>query len=140
MSGYRESGAEDRSVLVAAIEHHVYGLDAARGEVRWSHRFKRREHLEVLVKAERVYATDGQELACLDYLSGNLIGQVELPSSFTGRPTMLFEGQQLFVASNGRVWCFDLAGQLRWERLLPDAYPSSVALAFPGSARQADSR
>ena len=141
--GYRRNAAEDRSLLVAAFAGRVFGIDARTGERRWEHRIGGAlagGEIELLVEGDRIFAKgSGPTLALLEYPTGRLVGQLELPGTYHGRSTMLLEGGLLFVASRGEITCVRAAdAAVVWHDPMKGKGIGSVALAFPGRMRQAD--
>jgi len=148
---YRRDDEIERSVLVMASKGRVQGLDRASGEVRWEvvvtdqvDRYTNAFAVELLVTATRVYAASwmSNDLVCVAYPSGQELGRVTLPLSTRGRPVMVVDGDQLFVARNGQVAALTLDGQPQWTQTFGHEGQKMVptALGFPGNVRQADDR
>ncbi|NOY92216.1 MAG: PQQ-binding-like beta-propeller repeat protein [Deltaproteobacteria bacterium] len=138
---YRENAQEDRSVLVVSLNGRVVGFDASSGERRWQYdNGDRQPGPDVLVHAGRVYVlamTKG--LTVLDYLTGEQQAKTDALGTYGGaRPTMLVEGERLFVTAGAEVFCFDLVANLLWHDRMKGMGISSVTLAFPDSIRHAD--
>ncbi|HJL18566.1 MAG TPA: PQQ-binding-like beta-propeller repeat protein [Sandaracinaceae bacterium LLY-WYZ-13_1] len=139
VEGYRESAAEDRSLLVVAFAGQIFGIEASDGSIRWEHRVDYGAEVEVLVRHGRVYATMmGKELHCLDYATGRLLGKVPIPDTYKGRPTMVIERDRIYVGSQGEVSCFTIDGHHLWTQGFAGKGTGNVALGFPGNVRQAD--
>lgn len=138
--GYRESGAEDRSVLIVAFGGKVFGIDPSSGSIRWEHVIAYGAEVEVLIERGRVYATTGRELHCLDYGTGRLLGKVAVPDTYKGRPSMVIERDRIYLGSNGEVTCFSIDGTPIWVQGFKGKGMGAVALGFPGNVRQADDR
>ncbi|HBQ15161.1 MAG TPA: hypothetical protein DEF51_29910 [Myxococcales bacterium] len=140
-AGYRESAAQDRSLLVVAFAARVFGLKPDDGSVAWEHVMSGGGEVEIQVHRGRVFATTGRELHCLDYLTGRVIGKVTVPDRYKGRPTMVIERDRLYLGSAGEVTCFALDdGRVLWSQGFPGRGLGGVALGFPGNLRQADDR
>jgi outer membrane protein assembly factor BamB len=138
---YRKDASEDRSVLVVGLNRRVMGFDAHSGKPRWEHVLPQgSSEVEIVVHEGRVYASSGYQLMCLGYPDGRLIDTIALPGTYKGRPTMLVEGDRLYVGLRGEICCFDLAGQLLWHDGLSGKGVGSVSLGFPDNVRQADDR
>ncbi|MEC7519869.1 MAG: PQQ-binding-like beta-propeller repeat protein [Myxococcota bacterium] len=137
--GYRESGAEDRSILVVAFAGKVFGIAPADGSVRWEHSVAYAGAVELQIHGGRVFASTGASLHCLDYATGRLLGKVQVPDRYKGRPSMVIEGDRLYLGSQGEVTCFRLSdGAALWTQGLEGKGLGRVALGFPGNVRQAD--
>jgi len=137
---YRDSAAEDRSILVVGLNSRVFGVDPASGRRVWEHLLDSTPagEVELLVHGGRVFATNGRVLACLEYPSGRLVGTRHLPGTFKGRPTMLLEAGRLFVGTRGELTCYDMDGHELWHDGFPGKGVGSMSLGFPDNVRQAD--
>jgi len=51
---------------------------------------------------------------------------------------MMIDGGQIFIARNGEVACYTLAGDAVWVQSFQGMGFGSVALGVPGAVRQAD--
>lgn len=144
---YRDEPTGERRILVVAEGGRITGYDRASGAPVWEHVVKFRVlgldavvggACELAIHAGRVLAVVHDRLVCLDYASGALIGEVKL-ASVANRPTMLIDGDQLFVASGATVECFTLDGVRVWST--PRRLTShGSALGFPGNVRAGDER
>ncbi|MFK7987975.1 MAG: PQQ-binding-like beta-propeller repeat protein [Sandaracinaceae bacterium] len=141
MDSYRESAAEDRSILIVGFNGYLMGLSAREGTILWEQRLEGWGTLEVLIhRASRVYVTNGHELVCLDYGTGVPLHRVKVPDSYKGRATTVIEGDRLYLASGGEVTCFSLACEPLWTQGFKGRGIGEVALGFRGNFRQADER
>jgi outer membrane protein assembly factor BamB len=134
---YREDGREDRSILVTAFSGSIFGLDPATGAVRWRHALGDGT-IELQFRAGRVFASTSQVLYCFEYPSGVPLGRVQIPDQYGGRPTMLIEGDRIFLGTHGELSCFDLTGKVLWAQPFQGQGFGSMALGFPNNVRQAD--
>lgn len=130
---YREEPSA-ATVLVAAADGKVLGLDRATGTVLWGHDLGAGT-VELVLTDSMVIACTSAQLWCIDYPSGRRIGAVMLP--FPGRPSLLVDGQFIYVGAGGQVSCYSLQGVPLWTRTLtPGA--ARVAVGLPGHVRQVD--
>ena len=135
---YRDA---ETAVLVIAFNGRIFGLDPATGQQRWAYDIGNdfaRNEVELLISTSRIYACDGRSLVCLEYPSGRWLGSTPLPPRGQGRPTMVLQGDRLYVATRGVVTCFDDGGKMVWHEPFGGSGYGSVALGFPGNVRQAD--
>lgn len=141
MDNYRESAAEDRSILVVGFNSYLFGLSAREGTILWEQRLEGWETLEVLIHhAGRVYVTNGRELLCVDYQTGHPLHRTKVPDTYKGRPTAVIEGDRLYLGSAGEVTCFSLQCEPLWTQGFKGRGTGEVALGFRGNFRQADSK
>lgn len=138
---YRMDNDSDRPVLVVAFNGRVFGLDARTGQRVWSHDIKPGHgEVELVVQPNRVFAAAGRTLVCLAYPTGELLGKTTLPGTYESRPTMMANGDLLYVATGGELTCVDAAGRALWHEPFVGKGLGSIALGFPGDVRQADER
>ncbi len=135
--GYRESANEDRSILVTAFAGKLFGLHRDDGCIAWTRLLGGGHEVEILIDCGRVYATQGREVHCVDYETGELVWEVKMPNAYEGRPTMVVERDHLFVGSAGEVSCLSLQGEVVWTQHFVNMGIGAVALGFPGNVRQA---
>ncbi|MCU0674155.1 MAG: PQQ-like beta-propeller repeat protein [Myxococcota bacterium] len=138
MSGYREDGSEDRSVLVVAFNRRIFGLAPADGSLVWEHALEGLGEIEVLMAEGRVFAITYSHLHAFHYPSGTPIGVVALPGRYKGRPSAVLERGRLYVGASGEVACFDLDGRALWVQSFSGKGLARVTLGFPGNVRQSD--
>jgi outer membrane protein assembly factor BamB len=140
---YRDDHAA-ATVLVVAFRGKVLGIDARTGQRLWQQAIGESfviDEVELIITPARVFVCDGKVLACLEYPSGTWIGATPLPGKYAGgRPTMVLQGEALYVATTASVTCFDNAGQVVWHDPFEGLGFGSMALGFPGNVRQADDR
>ncbi len=138
---FRESAAEDRSILVVAFNSRVFGVDPATGRRVWERAlayYAGLGEVELLIHGARVFACNGRSLMSLEYPTGRVVGEVTIPGSYRGRPTMLIEAGRLYVANRGELTCFNMDGQQLWHDGYSGKGTGSMALGFPDNIRQAD--
>jgi outer membrane protein assembly factor BamB len=137
---YRDDPTEERPILVVAFNGRVYGKDPRTGVTHWEHQLEGMGHtqVELTFSRGRIYASNGYTVACFAYPTGERLGTTQVPGSYRGRPTMLVEGDYLYLATNGELSCFDRDGKLVWHDPFPGKGLGSVALGFPGNVRQSD--
>ena len=136
---YREDPAVDRSILVVAFARRVLGFDARTGTIRWELEIAQSGWaIELAIHRGHVYACGGKQLSCIDYATGRLVGEVQLPVTYMGRPSMVVQDDLIYVAGEGEVICLDLAGRVLWHDPLKGRGVARMALGFPGNVRQMD--
>ncbi|MEZ4225795.1 MAG: PQQ-binding-like beta-propeller repeat protein [Polyangiaceae bacterium] len=134
---YRSSHKKNRAVLVVTFNGRIAGVDRHDGRILWEYTLGH-GLIEVVVDGDRCYAATMSRLHCLAYPGGTHLGSAALPGGYPRRPTMLIDGDQIFVATNGELACFSRDLQLRWFNPFPGRGLGSMALALPDNARQAD--
>lgn len=139
---YRANAAPlepDRSILVAALDGHVYGLDRTTGEVRWHNGLPGGGTDEIFLAIGYgvvVVSAHRSRLFCLDYLTGET--RWEHTTQTAGRATIVVEPDQIVCAKGGYVDCFSPDGKLLWQQPLRGAGQGRIALGYPGNVAQAD--
>lgn len=140
---HRDNTKEDRSILVVGIGGNVLGLDRATGEERWRVEVDPRFDggtgtIELVVHRGRVIATGStKDIVFIDYLTGEELARIQT-SGGKGRASMLVDGDVLIVGKEGRIDCYTLDGDYRWENGLKGLGYGELALGFPDNVRQAD--
>jgi outer membrane protein assembly factor BamB len=136
---YRTDADPDRPVLVVAFNGRVFGLDARTGQRQWSHDITPGHgEVELVVQSGKLFAAVGRTLLCIAYPTGELLGKTTLPGTYQSRPTMMVNGDLLYVASGGELTCLDASGKPLWHEPFVGKGIGSIALGFPGDVRQAD--
>jgi len=136
---YRQNEAEDRSILVTAFGGKIFGLERSSGKVVWSAELQTSGgEVEIVIEAGVVVACTYQRLALFDYRTGRALAYVALVGEYAGRPTMVVDQGQVFIARNGEIACYTMAGQPVWLQPFKGMGLGSVALGLPGNVRQAD--
>ena len=136
---YRDTAAEDRSVVVVAFGGRLFGLSVEDGAVLWEHGGLGYGVVEVLVERDRIFVSaDGRHMHCFTYPEGRRVGRIRLPGSYTGRPTMLLQDGRLFVGRGGQITCLNKDGQILWHDSMTGKGLGSVSIAFPGNVRHGD--
>ncbi len=135
-------------VLVMAMGGSVFGVDATCGMVRWEHRINTNYSnlagvIELLVEDDIVLACGeySNELYCISYPNGELIGKAKLGSPSHQRPVMLVDGDRIYISRLREVECFNRRGEPLWKQCfdqVPRANGQTAALAVPGKVRQTD--
>jgi outer membrane protein assembly factor BamB len=136
MTTFREEAPTP--VVVLAIDSRVLGIDPGTGEVRWDYSpgGLASAATALLVTPNHVFAASNKRLVCLDYPTGDLRWQADIPA---GRAVLLLDGGRLFVStSSGQADCFSIDGQHLWQNKLKGKGIGSVAIGLPGSVMQAD--
>jgi len=136
---YRQSSAEDRSILVTAFSGKIFGLDRSSGRIVWSAELESYGgEVEIVIDSGVIIACTRQRLALFEYPSGRAIAYVALAGEYAGRPTMVVDQGQIFVARNGEIACYTMHGQALWLQPFEGMGFGSIALGLPGNVRQAD--
>jgi outer membrane protein assembly factor BamB len=135
---YRDSSEEDRSILVAAFNGKVFGIDRATGQVRWKFTGLTHGVIELAVGLGVVVACGMQELAFIEMASGRSLRMVHLVGEYASRPIMLIDGPHIFVARGGEIGCYTTGGDWLWSQPFTGEGLGRMSLALPGNARQAD--
>lgn len=136
---YREVG-EASPILVSAFNGRVFGLDPRSGAIVWSVLVENGMTVEIVIVQGTVIAATMHRLAFIEYLSGRALGVVPLGAGYPARPTMVVEGNRIFIGGSGEVSCYAATGQLLWSQKFPQQGIGAVALGVPGNVRQADFR
>ena len=134
--------AEDRSILVVALNGQVVGVDRQTGEIRWKQGtdggsggigevFVAMSHGLLLVSGHDAM------LVSLDYATGAIKWRGHTYS--TGRATILVERDVIVCAKGGYLDCFGHGGMKLWTQPLSGLGQGRVTLGFPGNVAQADS-
>jgi outer membrane protein assembly factor BamB len=126
-------------ILVTAFTNQIFGLDVASGQIRW-------EvvppigygEIELAVEEGVVIAANSNVVTFIDYASGYVHAVVPIPGDYSRRPTMIVEGDRVYVARNGETVCMTTRGQIVWVQPFKGKGMGSVSLALPGNVRQAD--
>jgi hypothetical protein len=135
---YRSHAAPDRSLLVTAFGGRVFGLERGNGQIRWETKVDASSAVEIFLGDGIVIAASLSLLAFIDYATGAIRTSVPLAGSQTGRPTMLVDGEHVYVGSGGEVSCYTLHGNKVWWQPFTGKGIWDVALGLPGNVRQAD--
>lgn len=137
---YRETEAEDRSLVIVAVSGRIAAIDVQTGKERWRNDLSGLGHgvIEVMIEAGAVYLTvaTARDLLCLDYATGK--ERWRRDTSMNGRASMIRDGARLFIAREGVLDCFDLAGNKLWSNGLSGLGVGPTAVGLPGNVRAAD--
>lgn len=136
---YRDNAAPDRSILIAAFNGNIYGIDRTTGRFVWSGQIEDRGgYVEIAIESGMVIACTRTRLAILDYRTGAAIAAVPLVGEYASRPTMVVDQGQILIARNGEVTCYAMNGQPLWFQPFEGLGAGGLALGLPGNVRQAD--
>jgi outer membrane protein assembly factor BamB len=125
------------NLLVSAFSGHVFGVDPGSGEVRWEHELDMAGNATaVVLTRDAVFAATFSMLSMIRYPSGELVWSV--PTSASGRATLLLDDDRLFVAKRGEIEAFALDGKTLWRNRFKGKGLGSVVLGVPGNVAQAD--
>lgn len=136
---YRADAAPDRTILVCAFGGRVFGLERSTGAVRWEVKVEGHT-VEILIDAGIVVAATVSHLAFIDYATGTVHKKIPLQGTLVGRPTMLVDSGNIYVARAGEVSCYTVRGESVWLQPFRGKGSTTVALGLPGNIRQADIR
>lgn len=147
---YRESEGE-RAIIVMAARGRVFGVDRRTGDVQWEvvlseelDNYSAKYAVELLITDDRVYAATWMSsmLVCIAYPSGEELGRVGVPLGGSGRPMLLADGDQIFMARDGSLAAMNRDGGLEWVQRFDEKKVGATpaALGVPGAVRQADDR
>ncbi|WP_437682183.1 outer membrane protein assembly factor BamB family protein [Sorangium sp. So ce131] len=138
MSQYRETAAAP--VVVAAFVGQIFGVNPVTGQVVWEHKMESGggASTALLITPEVIYAATYTSVACLRYPTGELLWQAKTVA--LGRATLLLEGHRLFVAKQGEIECFSLAGQSLWHNRFKGKGMGPVAMGVPHNVVQSDDK
>ena len=131
------SDASGSPVLVVAFGDRLFGMRREDGAVLFEHEVPFNPDVEV-VGNRIIVCGGGCAVCCFEYPSGRPLGRAEVEMSQSYRPTMLIEGDRIFIGASGQVACLDLDGRVLWTEKFKGKGMSPVAFAMPGVARQAD--
>lgn len=138
---YRAEAGPDRSILITAFNNKVFGIDRTTGNILWLTELGRGygPTVEIAIIDHVVVAVCGESLAFIDYRSGGTLKEVKLAGDPANRPTMLIDGQHVYIATHGELGCYTPAGDLVWFQPFKGHGYGNIALGLPGNIRQADS-
>lgn len=94
--------------------------------------------VEIAIEGGVIVACTRSVLTFIRYDDGQVMNSVALVGAHPRQPIMVIDGGQIFVARNGEVACYTLAGDPVWVQPFGGMGFGSVALGFPGVLRQAD--
>ena len=135
MQDYRT--ASPSPVLVVAFGSRVLGLDPARGAVVWKHELTgTASEIFLVVTPTLVVAVGYVGIACFRYPTGEKLWSAD--SATSGRPTVLLDGDRLFVGRMGEVECWSLSGTRLWHEPFKGFGMGPVAIGVPDRVAQAD--
>jgi len=142
-----ESAAEDRTLLVVAANSEVIAFRRTDGAIAWRQTFagtpvlgmatKYLGAMELAFHGSRVYVGARDRIICLDYATGEVVGQVPLPSAVR-RPCFLLEADHLYVVGSDRLLCFTHGGELVWQSPHGLRLEDGPAIGVPGNVRPGD--
>ena len=129
---------ESGELLLMAGAGWVQALNANTGEQAWvcSLDAPKPQTPSVAVSGDHVIVATSGQLYCVDYTTGAKKWQRPCLAA-TSRPTLLVEGDRIYLAGTSRTECFDTNGKQLWAGSAP-AVTGYVALATRNSAAQAD--
>jgi outer membrane protein assembly factor BamB len=137
---YREHSETDRDLLIAAFGGKLFALERATGRVRWEVILTPPCNVvDLHIGRTIVLAVTGRHLTFVDYATGAVRRVVEQAGEhLTNRPSVLIDGAQIFIGSNGEVCCYTQDGDLVWVQPFAGKGFGGVALGFPDNVRQVD--
>jgi outer membrane protein assembly factor BamB len=139
---YRQSAAEDRSLLISAFGNKVLAVDRATGAIRWRATISGMSGpFELAMQDGVVVVCSESVLAFIDYATGQgrrVVNRAD--AAVATRQTLVIDGDQVFVGGAGAVVCYTLGGDLVWQQGFRGEGSGDVALGLPGNVRQAPPR
>lgn len=139
-------GSEDGPLIVLASDSQVVAFRRSDGVVAWRHTVqlsmlgmavRQLGPMELAFHAGRVYVGANDRVICLDYASGHVVGEVQLPSG-ARRPSFLLDRDQLYVCTSDQLLSLTLGGQVVWQSPHGLTLEGSPAIGVPGNVRQGD--
>lgn len=125
------------SLLFTVFHTGVLALDQRTGDQVWETLLPLGRS-QVIAHDKRVYIASEQAGLCvLDASNGEMTKQVALSGSGQA-PTLLIEGERVFVSCGGEIQAFDLEGELLWTNACEGKGNGPVSMATMNSDRQAD--
>jgi outer membrane protein assembly factor BamB len=125
------------SLLFVQLGGFLHGINRETGQTTWETELGVGRGQLVCVK-DRVYvAAESKKLFILNANTGKL----EATTSFRGMgqaPTILADGDRIFVTSGGTLNAFDLDGEVLWSNPFKGRGNGSMGLATATADRQAD--
>ncbi len=147
---YRAAEPPSRALFIVAANERVIAYRRSDGAVVWAYAFpversfvepdasSPNQPLALEFLADRIFVGLPNMVVCLDYASGQVVGQVMLPEP-AARPQLLVDGTDVFVITVGSVLCLDPAGNLRWRVPHGLTVRGSPTVGLPGNVRAGDS-
>jgi outer membrane protein assembly factor BamB len=140
---YRQPN-ESSPLLITAFHGRVFGIDRQSGEIIWKVKMGTAvdmgEAVELAVDDDVVVACTRNGLAFIDYQTGTVHKLIQRDDVASGarRPTMIIDGNRIFVTGFGALACYTVKGDLVWEQRFKSEGFGDLAIGFPHKVRQAD--
>ncbi len=147
---YRAPDPPARPLFIVAGNERVIAYRRSDGAVAWAYAFgvergflepqesSPNQPLALEFMGDRIFLGLPDKVVCLDYASGQVVGQVMLPEP-AARPQLLVDGTDVFVITVGSVLCLDPAGNVRWCVAHGLMVRGSPTVGLPGNVRAGDS-
>jgi hypothetical protein len=139
-----------RALFIVAANERVLAYRRSDGAVAWAYAFpvergfleqqdsSPNQPLALEFMGDRIFVGLPNKVVCLDYASGQVVGQVMLPEP-AARPQLLVDGNDVFVMTIASVLCLDPAGNVRWRVPHGLTVGGSPTVGLPGNVRAGDS-
>lgn len=116
---YRADGQKAKN-LVVVLGGRVAGINPLTGVVIWHHEFKSsRMRIEIYRDIIYIFASDAHKVIGLKYPTGEKLFETKIPGNYYSSPTMMIEGQRIYVAVGGELFALTLEGDLLWANEFP---------------------
>jgi outer membrane protein assembly factor BamB len=126
-------------LVVTAFNGHVIAIDPRTGGVAWQRDLAISYDLRLDVGDSLVVALGVKKLVVLEYLSGNVVFELDVPSASPTMTTMLVDGGLVYLSTLGSMTCISLAERRAlWSNDLPGTGNGHAAIGVPGRTVQAD--
>jgi outer membrane protein assembly factor BamB len=137
----RAEAGHDRTVLISAFNNKIFGVNRQNGQLLWQVELGAGygPTVDIAIIDNVVVAVCGATLSFIEYRTGRVYKEVKLAGEPSSRPTLLIDGQHVYVASDGELGCYTSAGDLVWFQPFKGHGHGTMALGLPGNIRQADS-
>ncbi len=122
-----------KPLVIVASGKFVFAIQISNGMTHWAYALKGAP-CRVVVENDRVFVAGNNELVCLEYGTGKEIFQIH--TDIAPDPTLMVDGEQIYIGAGGRVACYGPFGERNWINDLGTS--SGVGFALPGLAAQID--
>lgn len=128
-------------LLIVGFASRVFAIDRATGHVAWRVELDSdsADTVELAIDERVVIACTCSQLAFVEYQTGTIRARVKRRDVARGsRPTLLVDGDHLYIGGSGQIACYALSGELLWDHGFGNQASGVVALGVPHRVRQAD--
>ena len=129
----------DRPILVMLGHDFVVGFDRTDGGILWRVELTSGKKGDFIIAGGRVFIIQANELTCLEYTTGKLLGRVELPfRDGSDHPKMVWDSGELFIMDSYTVACVSVDGRPKWTQDDLRSAGQKAAFGFPGNISRPD--